>query len=321
VSEARRILVTGASGFIGRHALAPLQRLCFEVHATARTIPQDAAIKEAGTTGIRWHAADLLDPAVARDLLEAVRPSHLLHFAWYAEHGKFWDSAKNLDWLAASLALVRDFAAAGGRRFVGAGTCAEYDWGQAAQENRFDEDKTPLRPSTLYGAAKASAFLTGSAFAKSTDIAFAWGRIFHLFGSGEDARRLVPLLIQAHLRGERLDCGPESLTRDYLPVKSVADAFAHLCASVVQGPVNIGSGRATTLGGLSESIETLAGSRGDIRFGGYAGAGPERLVPLIRRLTEEALWRPPESPDTGLKDAVAWWRFRLTPRPRKPQRP
>ena len=57
-----------------------------------------------------------------------IRPEVLIHLAWYAEHGKYWTSPENVRWVEASLALLRGFAAAGGRRVVMAGTCAEYEW-------------------------------------------------------------------------------------------------------------------------------------------------------------------------------------------------
>lgn len=303
-SGARRILVTGATGFIGRNALAPLQQLGFEVHATARRVPESAG------PGIRWHAADLFAPDAPRTLMETVRPTHLLHFGWYAEHGKFWDSPQNLDWLALTLSLLRGFAESGGKRFVGAGTCAEYDWAEAEKDGataaayRFDEDLTPLRPTTLYGAAKASAFLTGSAYARNTGLSFAWGRVFHLFGPGEAPARIVPALINAHVRGERLDCGPEAQTRDFLPSSAVGEAFAHLCASEAQGPVNIGSGRERTLGEVSAAIASVAGTQGDVRFGILPGSGPLRLVPQVRRLTAETGWKPPANPDAGLREML-----------------
>jgi len=307
-ASTRRVLVTGATGFIGRHSLAPLQRRGFEVHALARSIPADAA------PGVLWHTGDLLTGG-ARSLLEAVRPTHLLHFAWYAEHGKFWTSAHNLEWLSATLSLLRDFAAAGGTRFVGAGTCAEYDW----SGNLYDETVTPLRPATLYGAAKASAFLTGEAFAKTAGIEFAWGRVFHLFGPGEAANRLVPALIRAHLRGESLDCGPENHQRDFLSAASVADAFAALCDREITGAVNIGSGKPRTFRELSDTIARLAGSRGDIRFGAIRDPGPETLVPNVDRLLGEtrgeahgeARWTPPASLEESLSESIAWWRNHL----------
>jgi nucleoside-diphosphate-sugar epimerase len=299
MTTAPRVLVTGAKGFIGRGALAPLRRRGFEVHAVARALP-DAAARDA-SPGVTWHAADLLVPGGARAVLEAVRPSHLLHFAWYAEHGKFWTSPLNLTWLAATLSLLRDFAEAGGTRFVGAGTCAEYDW----SGDTYDEATTPLRPATLYGAAKSSAFLTGEAFAKTAGIEFAWGRIFHLFGPGEAPGRIIPTLLRAHLQGGSVECGPGNQQLDFLPSASVADAFAHLCASDARGAINIGTGQGNTLREISAKIAALnreinGESRGEVRFGVREESGPARLVPTVARLSSTG-WLPPESLETGLK--------------------
>lgn len=136
----KRVLVTGASGFIGRHALPALQMRGYEVHAVARRPLQ--------LEGARWHAADLLDEQAQAELLATVRPSHLLHFAWYAEHGKFWTAAENRRWVDATATLVQAFQRAGGRWVAATGSCAEYDWASG----RCDELTTPIAPSTEYGA-------------------------------------------------------------------------------------------------------------------------------------------------------------------------
>ncbi|MEA2334601.1 MAG: hypothetical protein QOG40_1091, partial [Solirubrobacteraceae bacterium] len=138
-----RVLLTGSTGFVGRHTLEALVRGGHEVHAVARSAGPP-------TDGVSWHTVDLLDPAApGAALISDVEPEMLVHLAWYAAHGSFWSSTQNLRWVECSLALLRAFAAAGGRRAVIAGTCAEYDWSQEC----LDED-APLNPATLYGAAK-----------------------------------------------------------------------------------------------------------------------------------------------------------------------
>ena len=109
-----------------------------------------------------------------RSLYRDVQPELLLHLAWYAEHGKFWSSPENLRWVASTLDLLAAFAAAGGRRSVLAGTCAEYDWGATA--GPCEELSTPLRPATLYGAAKHGLHVVASAYAAQAGFELAWAR-------------------------------------------------------------------------------------------------------------------------------------------------
>src|SRR5882672_1848487 len=118
----RTALLTGASGFVGRPALTALMARGFRVHAVSRLIPSEIP------AGVAWHKTDLLDLAQRRSLMEKVRPSHLLHLAWYVEHGRFWTAPENDEWVAASLDLMRLFTEEGGRRIVFTGSCAEYDW-------------------------------------------------------------------------------------------------------------------------------------------------------------------------------------------------
>src|SRR3954470_9971295 len=114
-----RVLLTGASGFIGRASIGPLVSRGFEVHAVSAREPRDPDPRAT------WHRHDLLAPGGPQRIVDLVRPTHVLHFAWYAVPGKYWTAPENADWVAAGLALARAFEKAGGQRFVGAGTCAE----------------------------------------------------------------------------------------------------------------------------------------------------------------------------------------------------
>src|SRR5262245_28150988 len=133
-----KVLITGVSGFIGRHCLQPLAGRAAAVHVVARRAnslpplaPLGRGVGGAGgrTPGrIRVHRADLLDPAAVSALLAEVRPTHLLHLAWVTTPATYWTAPENLTWVAAGLHLVRTFAELGGRRVVVAGSCAEHDW-------------------------------------------------------------------------------------------------------------------------------------------------------------------------------------------------
>src|SRR5437016_5446777 len=99
----KRLLLTGAGGFIGRHTVPYLLARGYEVHAVD--------IRPIELEGCQVHIANLLDAAEGKRLIEEVKPTHLLHLAWYVEHGKFWTSLDNTRWVEASLALLREFVA------------------------------------------------------------------------------------------------------------------------------------------------------------------------------------------------------------------
>jgi nucleoside-diphosphate-sugar epimerase len=252
VSDAKRVLVTGASGFIGRHSLPFLVERGFEVHAVARgALP--------ARDGVIAHHCDLLDAHAAAALVESVRPSHLLHFAWYAVPGKFWTAPENRDWAAATLALIRAFAAAGGRRAVCAGSCAEYDWSHAT----LSEATTPLAPSTLYGTAKNETRAGLESAAAALGLGWAWGRIFWLYGPHEAPGRLVSDVVTGLLAGRRVPVSAGTQQRDFLHVEDVACAFAALTDGDGTGAVNIGSGAPVAVRTVVETIGALIG-RGDL---------------------------------------------------------
>ena len=301
----RRVLVTGASGFIGRHALEPLIRRGLEVHAVTN---RDAG--KPAVSGVRWHRADLLDHAQHGALLEAAAPTHLLHLAWYAEHGRFWTSTENLRWAAATLELVRGFAERGGGRAVVAGSCAEYRWGEPGA---CVEGVTPLEPATLYGTAKHATRALLEAAAPALGIELAWGRVFFLYGPDEAPGRLVASVARALVAGERAATGDGTQVRDFLHVADVAAAFAALLDSDVTGAVNIGSGEARPLRDVIEAIGVAAGRSELLDIGALpARAGdPAQLVADVARLRDEVGFVPAIGLDHGIEQAVAWWRATL----------
>ena len=278
MSEQRgTVLVTGATGLIGKQTLAPLVAAGFAVHAVARRIP---SLRRKGTT---WQAADLMDPAARAAIIDVAKPTHLLHLAWVTEHGAFWEAPENDAWLDASRDLVARFVAAGGKRVVAAGTCAEYDWTDASlRKGRCIEASTPCVPTTRYGRAKLALGRMIGDLAPSA----ASGRVFLLYGDGEAPGRLVPSLIDNLLKGQPAELGPGELERDFLDSKSVGAGFAALLGSGVVGPVNIASGKPRTIADVATMVGSLIGAPDLIHLGARPGRpeDPPRLVADVNKL-------------------------------------
>lgn len=237
-----RVLLTGASGFIGRYILNQLASARIDAVVVGRSRP-------IGFKG-DFIEMDLLQTEGAKDLIQRSRASHLVHLAWYAEHGLYWTSPQNLRWVEASVRLVEAFCVLGGKKVVAAGTCAEYDWANGFCR----EDSTRLNPSTLYGTAKDATRRLLEAVCKSHQTQFVWGRIFLPYGKGEDGRRLIPSLIDV-FQGKRLPFSVNTKAyRDFLHVEDVAKGFIQLLLSDAQGNYNIASSQPTQIAEVVRSI-------------------------------------------------------------------
>jgi nucleoside-diphosphate-sugar epimerase len=306
------VLVTGAGGFIGRWSVPALQRLGYETHALLSSRPCATPREFAAAT---VHRCDLFDAAGVDELLNRLRPSHLLHFAWIATPGEYWQSPDNARWLKASRHLLHSFADCGGRRTVMAGTCAEYDWSRA---DVCDEFATPLADSgviapSLYAGSKIEMQRELAEFAARRRLSYAWGRVFWQFGPYENPQRLVPSVIRHLLRNEEAPCSEGSQVRAFLHVTDLAEAFAHLLHSPIEGPVNMGSGERISVAGLIQMIAQKTPRPDLVRLGARRGGDePPLLVPKVQRLYDEVGWRPRLSLDAGLDQTVSWWREHLT---------
>src|SRR3989304_8960295 len=128
----KKVLATGATGFIGRHSLPRLLESGYEVHAVGGQRPPEVPSRD-----IVWHRANLLEPGEIASLVGRVQPTHLLHFAWYAVPGKYWTAPENLAWVRATINLMQVFSDHGGRRAGVAGGCAEKDWEIALRSEGF----------------------------------------------------------------------------------------------------------------------------------------------------------------------------------------
>ena len=238
-----KVLLTGASGFIGKYVLESLRR--HGIHCVVvgrRRIKADHVVK--------FIEADLLASPDFTALFKHADASHLLHLAWYTEHGNYWDSPINLRWVESTTRLVEAFCAGGGRRVVAAGTCAEYDWSYGFCR----EDYTPLHAATLYGSTKDAARRLVSAVCDRYRVPWAWGRVFMLYGEGEDDRRLVPSLIKV-FRGKQAPFAVNGAAyRDFLHVSDVAEGFVTLLRHETCGNYNICSGQPMQLAALVRAV-------------------------------------------------------------------
>jgi nucleoside-diphosphate-sugar epimerase len=289
------VLLTGATGFVGRAILAELVARGIPVHAVSRRSPplQD---------GVTWHNADLLTPQGRRSVANLA--PRLIHCAWEVKHGLFWSSPANRSWHMASVDLTRRFRAAGGQTVLGIGTCAEYDATDPGPLPNPWTEARAIAPATPYGQAKAALHRD---LADLCGDALIWARLFHLYGPGEDCRRLIPSLINRLSAGQPAEVRAASLVRDYASTAHVAGCLVALLEADAAGPFDIGSGQARSLGDLGRIIaSTLAGP--DLLCLSYAlqEAAPLSMAPQLSRL-QSCVGQVLERPETALARYTRLW--------------
>lgn len=288
-----RVLLTGAGGFLGRYVLETLHQQGSETVMIGRHMPENVFAD--------FIEADLLTAPSFASLIKESGATHLLHLAWYAEHGKYWTSPQNLRWVEATTRLVEAFCEAGGQRVVAAGTCAEYDWSHGYCR----ESSTPLNPATLYGTAKDATRRLVMAVCAQHQVACAWGRVFLPFGAGESGQRLVPSLIEV-FRGKRPPFGVNSPAyRDFLHASDVAEGFVTLLQNGESGAYNISSGQPVQLAGLVRELAQLLNADPQTVLGLTTERPGEPALLVGENLKLKTLgWQPALSLPQGLERTV-----------------
>lgn len=293
-----RVLVTGASGFIGRCVLDPL----VATGATVHVVQRRGAVGVPVSIGV--HHVDLHDARACDALVDGIAPTHLLHLAWIATPGVYVTSPDNPRWLQSSIHLIEAFIRRGGARLVTAGSAMEYDWtkGWCAEES------TPCKPQTLYAACKHALYEVADRWSAQTNVSFAHARIFWLYGPGEAPERLIPAMIHAGMTGVPMMLRHPAQVRDYLHVADAGAAIAALLASDVRGPVNIASGEPIALERLAGLVSGALGTEVPIEHGAHLADPAPFVVARTQRLRQEVAFTPAFGILDGIRDAIAWWK-------------
>ncbi|WP_170350097.1 NAD-dependent epimerase/dehydratase family protein [Ruegeria atlantica] len=283
-----RVMLTGATSLIGRATASALAGAGHEVVTLGRN-PASNLI------------CNLLNPIATTTAIETAQASHLVHLAWHDGPRDRWTSPANLDWMAATLHLVREFARIGGQRAVCAGSCAEYDWSEPTLT-----ETSPLRPRTLYGAAKAG---TGLALCNGQDalgLSLAWARIFFVYGPGEPPGRLLGDLISNLRAGQPVKCTDGLQKRDFLHVDDLARALSRLLDTDVVGAVNVASGTAIAVRDLIAEVATQMHHPDLIQLGAIARApdDPDQLAADVTRLRDKVGFVPKHDMISGVANVL-----------------
>lgn len=233
-----RVLVTGATGFLGAHVVRTLLKRDLTPIPTAR---KGSDLGRLAGTALSCLEMDVLSPASVRAAFETAAPDAVVHCAAYGVDFRQQDARTAILVNVAGTALVAEEAARMQvRRFIHVGTSYEY-----ADKPSPLVETDPAAPMSLYGATKASGTLLALERSSRAGLPLAVVRPFGMFGPGEGDHKLIPLIMRACEKGEPLSLTGGEQIRDYLYVEDAAEAIVEMLLhpSFPSGEIfNLGSG-------------------------------------------------------------------------------
>lgn len=287
ISSSKKVILTGATGLIGKETVLPLKNAGFDIYAL--TID-----KNNPNPDINWIDCNVFDSAAVKKVFNDIKPQYLLNFAW-ATTDDYLTSNINFNFLKSGIEMLEYFAENGGKRAVYSGTCFEYEF----KDELLKEDD-PVNPQTVYAKCKNSLRELSELYCKNNGISFGWGRIFYVFGHEEHKKRLTPYIIDSLRNNKEVTIKNGTLIRDYMYSRDIANAFVKFLASNTEGIINICSGKGISIADFSLKIADKLNKTQLIKVLNVSSDEPEKITGSNKRLTDEIGYTPEYTLDEAL---------------------
>lgn len=299
-----RLLVTGASGFVGRWILAHWRRAYPSVQIWATSDQASFADDRAD----RCSVEDLCDAGAVKNLVAACNPTHVIHLAGLVAEASLEKHLRvNVLGTENLYSALADLDEAGKVRIVQAGTAAMY--GRPKPEELPIKEMNPFRPLTSYAISKMMQDYLAALFGRTRGLHIVRARIFNLLGPGQPGH-LVPATFIRQLvalrRGQSLQVGNLATRRDFVDVRDVAWAFDRLLLDGRAGAAyNVASGVSVAIGDILRRLVEIAGAEGisvaeDVKR--VRGNDVPDVYADISAIRKAVAWRPQISLRQSLSD-------------------
>lgn len=300
----QRVVVTGATGFIGSAVARALVCRGFDVAVMVR---KTADTWRLGDDVQRMHVlhGSLHDADSYRAALQAFRPDTVMHLAWHGVSKAGRDDPSQVRTnVCGSAELLWAAIGAGCTTFIGVGSQAEY----GPCDTAIDEGHPP-RPESLYGAAKLATLTLLDQVSRQHNIRLIWLRVFSVYGPQDSADTLLSSLIRQLLGGIRPRLTSCEQVWDYLFINDAAEAFITVGATATaSGVFNLGSGEPQPLHETITQVRDLIDPSLTLGFGELPSPvrTGQRLEPIVSRLSNVTGWSARTLLKTGLSKTIEW---------------
>lgn len=302
----KRVLITGPTGAIGTALIRRLIREKIEVTAVCRTESARAdAIPD--SPYVERIFCDLAELQKLPSLVKKPEYDIFYHFAWDGTFGgsrnNLQGQLKNAEYTLDAVEIAKEL---GCRRFVGAGSQAEY----GRTEQKLEPD-TPAFPENGYGTAKLCAGQMSRLRCEQLGMEHIWVRILSVYGPGDGKNTLIMYAIRQLLRGEAVELTEGRQIWDYLYAEDAAEALYLLGEKGVSGKTYpVGSGEAVPLRHYLEILRDQIRPDAEMKWGAVP-YGTQQVMHLsadLTELTKDTGFVPKYSFSEGIAETIQWCR-------------
>ena len=311
----KRVLITGATGFVGANLVRMALKEGSEVYIITRKESDKWRIDDVLTYIAEYNAdfdVDLRDYNKLKCVISRIKPEIIYHTATFGGRPSQKDAIRIVQTnIIGTINLIKACKKFGFDLFVNTGSSSEYG---IKEKNMQEEDL--LEPVNDYGASKSAATQYCQAIAKNEDLPIVTLRLFSPYGSYEESARLIPSVILSCLRRKRPKISSPNFVRDFVYIQDVLDAYAKLSEIPQLGGeiFNIGSGKQCTIGDVANKIIELSGYGIELETGMPQGwpNEPKKWVADISKADDILGWKPRYDLEDGLAETIRWFRKNIS---------
>lgn len=312
MSKSYKVLVTGATGFVGSNLVRRLISEGYEVHILTRKKSDKWRIIDI-LPDLNNHIVDLLEEERLKNLVEQIEPDLIFHLATQVMYGGVHSPEKELiqSNLFGTINLINACENINYKCFVNTGSSSEY-----GPKNYSMKESDVCEPVNVYGISKCASTLYGNFIAKTKNKPIIGFRLFSPFGPYDDSRRLIPYAIINALQNKQLNFANPYAVRDYIYIDDILDLYLKSIdlASKYRGEVyNIGTGSNVSVSYVVNKILEITGSNSNVQWNSFAGRDYdcEKWEANIEKVNRDFNWEPKIHIDEGIEKTIKWFEDKL----------
>jgi UDP-glucose 4-epimerase len=305
-----KVLVTGASGFVGNNLTRHLLSLGHRVNLLLRESYADWRIRDI-RDDVQIHTADLRDGDTVNRVVKEVSPDWVFHLAAHGAYSSQQDVIRILESnVIGTATLVQACLNVGFDAFVNTGSSSEYGF-----KDHSPVEQEWLEPNSYYAVAKASATLFCRYAAQTSKLRIPTLRLYSVYGPYEEPTRLMPTIIVKGLKKELPPLVAPHIARDYVYVDDVVQAYLLAATKENQEPgavYNVGTGVQTTLRDVVDVARRALGITEEPKWGSMENRiwDTGTWVSDNRNIKRALGWRPEYTFEQGFGKMVQWFQTR-----------